>query len=99
MQAGSGLAARGSAAAVEALDAVTARDRPRDAGVRGMAVRAHVDRERVGGRAERERRATGCAERVDEVQLRMLGQMEAPFDVPARPWGFAKVLDLSNVYA
>src|SRR5262249_16503057 len=61
-----------SAPAVEALDPATAGGGVLHAGVGRVAVRADVDGQRRGRRADRERCAAACADDVDEMRLRML---------------------------
>jgi hypothetical protein len=58
-----------SSAAVEAFDPVAAGGGGLHTGVGGVAVRAHLDGQLCGGRADRESRTASCADDVDEMRL------------------------------
>ena len=70
----------GTVKSVEAVDPTPAGWAVLYAGVGGMAVRADLDRHRCRCRPNRERRAAGCADDVDELRLRMVSQGARPFD-------------------
>src|SRR5262249_5905037 len=66
--------------AVEPLDAAAGHDALSRARVGRVAARAHVDRQRVGGRPKREPRAARRTGDVDEMQLRMLSHGSSSYD-------------------